>query len=720
MKTKMYLVLTGMLFPLMMNAQLLYTPGGKANLHKPEIQSTSRNADPVLFTSSISGYYREDFEGGVFPPAGWQLIDVLNPSYTWQAANFQPYNGFNSAFISYDLLNNPGEDWLILPKFTVAATDSFSFWLSLQDNGWVPDSTFVLISTTDSALISFTNVLSTLAEGDNYPGFPHVYQKYAYDLSAFAGSDIYVAIMNKNTNGDGVLIDKIEIGTRSVTAATASIDLNKLLPIGETVSPTATVFNDGLSIQSFQVTMTITGGYTSVKNVTNLDPGDSIQVIFDPYTTPLVVGTETVLVQTQLPGDVYPPDDSLSAEIRFLEPFTNYGWTSRAGITPVKWGVPLASIITNDTSYLFTLGGNMGNYINVARKYLPYSNSWTVMPNMPGACAYASGASFNNKLYLIGGMSSGFDYTDDNRIYDVTNDSWSLGTSMPIAKAHYTLGVYHDSLFYYIGGNDSLSNLNSVNIYNAASDTWSVGTSLPMPVAYSSGGITGNKIVVAGGYSNTYIGEIDPGDPTVITWTVGEPYPVGYCVGLAGGASLDPESGLVIFTGGAMNNELPLISSGYTLAYDVNSNDWKIGPPKPTPTNNLMNLAAVAYNDSLYMVSVGGWTDITAVNVNEWFNLGPYEIPAGVGDKNQTLTSFSCYPNPFANVTDIKFSLQHPSQVKATIFDLVGKEIEILCDKGFQSGTQHLQWNAANYPNGVYFCMLTIDGLTSTQKLIKY
>ena len=48
--------------------------------------------------------------------------------------------------------------------------------------------------------------------------------------------------------------------------------------------------------------MTITGGYSSTKNVTNLAPGDSVQVTFDPWTTSSPA-TVLVSVQTQLTGD---------------------------------------------------------------------------------------------------------------------------------------------------------------------------------------------------------------------------------------------------------------------------------------------------------------------------------------------------------------------------------------------------------------------------------
>jgi hypothetical protein len=376
------------------------------------------------------------------------------------------------------------------------------------------------------------------------------------------------------------------------------------------------------------------------------------------------------------------------------------------------------------------MGGNigLGNFTDAGRKYLPYSNSWTIISNMNVPAGYACGASYNNKVYVIGGYSNTINsITNANRIYNSVTDSWSLGAIMPIPSVYYAMGVYHDSLFYYIGGSDGTFTLSNVQIYNAASDTWSMGTNIPNGLSGAAGGISGNKIVVSGGYDNivglnatTYLGEIDPSDPTNINWTLADNYPIGPCSGLAGGASLDQSSGLVVFTGGALNGQTPLISSKYTFAYDVNSNQWKLGPNMITPANNLQNLAAVVHNDSLYMATAGGYGTGNALNVNEWLNMGPYQIPTGFSQSNSINVSFTCYPNPFVNKTDIEFSLTKSSYVKVIITDVVGQEVEVLCNESKQAGFQHLQWDAEKFANGIYFCKLLIDENETTQKLVKY
>src|SRR5205814_10167323 len=131
------------------------------------------------------------------------------------------YAGAHCAFLTFSTIDVQGEDWLILPQFTVAATDSFSFWLALPEIGYIPDSTYILVSTTDAYLSSFSNVLDTLSEGDNYPDSALDYRYYSYSLANYAGQNIYVAFKNRNIWGDGIYVDLVSIGTPLVLNATA-------------------------------------------------------------------------------------------------------------------------------------------------------------------------------------------------------------------------------------------------------------------------------------------------------------------------------------------------------------------------------------------------------------------------------------------------------------------------------------------------------------------
>ena len=60
---------------------------------------------------------------------------------------------------------------------------------------------------------------------------------------------------------------------------TFSVDVPSVLGLG-TFAPQATVKNFGTATQTFNVQMTITGGYSNTQTVTSLAPGASAPVTF--------------------------------------------------------------------------------------------------------------------------------------------------------------------------------------------------------------------------------------------------------------------------------------------------------------------------------------------------------------------------------------------------------------------------------------------------------
>jgi len=64
------------------------------------------------------------------------------------------------------------------------------------------------------------------------------------------------------------------------------------------------------------------------------------------------------------------------------------------------------------------------------------------------------------------------------------------------------------------------------------------------------------------------------------------------------------------------------------------------------------------------------------------------------------------YPNPFNPTTKIKYSIPHLSQVQIKVYDVLGNEIKTLVNAEKPAGTYELNWNAENFPSGVYFYQL--------------
>lgn len=76
------------------------------------------------------------------------------------------------------------------------------------------------------------------------------------------------------------------------------------------------------------------------------------------------------------------------------------------------------------------------------------------------------------------------------------------------------------------------------------------------------------------------------------------------------------------------------------------------------------------------------------------------------------------YPNPFNPVTKIKFDLPGNDFVTLKIYDVLGREIELLINEKLNPGTYSVDWDASNYPSGVYFYRLNTERFTQTKKML--
>ena len=66
------------------------------------------------------------------------------------------------------------------------------------------------------------------------------------------------------------------------------------------------------------------------------------------------------------------------------------------------------------------------------------------------------------------------------------------------------------------------------------------------------------------------------------------------------------------------------------------------------------------------------------------------------------------YPNPFNPVIAIEYSLSYTSKIKLTIYDLLGRQVEILYNGKQHLGNYTISWDASNYSSGVYFIKMNV------------
>jgi hypothetical protein len=85
-------------------------------------------------------------------------------------------------------------------------------------------------------------------------------------------------------------------------------------------------------------------------------------------------------------------------------------------------------------------------------------------------------------------------------------------------------------------------------------------------------------------------------------------------------------------------------------------------------------------------------------------------------DKNLSL---SCFPNPFNELTTIRYSLDKASSVSILIYDMTGKEVVTLMRNEVQaSGNHQVQLNSKEFAPGVYSCVLKTNDNIAIKNLI--
>ena len=76
------------------------------------------------------------------------------------------------------------------------------------------------------------------------------------------------------------------------------------------------------------------------------------------------------------------------------------------------------------------------------------------------------------------------------------------------------------------------------------------------------------------------------------------------------------------------------------------------------------------------------------------------------------------YPNPFNPTTIINYELPVTCFVNLTIYDLLGREVDVLVDEEKKAGLNKILWKAKGFSSGIYIAKLTAGRFVKSIKLI--
>ena len=75
-------------------------------------------------------------------------------------------------------------------------------------------------------------------------------------------------------------------------------------------------------------------------------------------------------------------------------------------------------------------------------------------------------------------------------------------------------------------------------------------------------------------------------------------------------------------------------------------------------------------------------------------------------------------PNPFNPITTISYVLPNSTNVSITIYDRLGRQVEVLVDQNQDAGEHSVDFNASNYPSGIYFYRIKTPEKTEVRKML--
>lgn len=75
------------------------------------------------------------------------------------------------------------------------------------------------------------------------------------------------------------------------------------------------------------------------------------------------------------------------------------------------------------------------------------------------------------------------------------------------------------------------------------------------------------------------------------------------------------------------------------------------------------------------------------------------------------------YPNPFNPATTISYAIPAAGNVRLTVYDILGNEIETLVNEFKAAGSYSLQLNASSLPSGIYFYRLQCGSYSVSKKM---
>jgi len=171
----------------------------------------------------------------------------------------------------------------------------------------------------------------------------------------------------------------------------------------------------------------------------------------------------------------------------------------------------------------------------------------------------------------------------------------------------------------------------------------------------------------------------------------------------------DFESGIVDWNVDNQGNDLSLNLTDETPTASGNSLELQFDR---SISDTVISTANITINSPLILTlsdTIGFWIKSGEVNLD-------VESPPATLPTEYQLSR--PYPNPFNPTLTVEFYIPECSKVKISVFDVLGREIDVIVNEEFSRGHYKRRWDGCLFPSGIYFVNMNSNSYHKTEKVL--
>lgn len=148
-------------------------------------------------------------------------------------------------------------------------------------------------------------------------------------------------------------------------------------------------------------------------------------------------------------------------------------------------------------------GHHEGQNVATVERYDVKTDNWTILSSMPEYRSQHAGATYENNLYISGGIDQYGNVLESFYQYDVNSDIWTKICNLTPRADHAMLRV--DKKIFICGGWEEINGqrrlIGAIECFDVKNSTITTVTNIPTPRYHAGITLINNKIWIIGGFS---------------------------------------------------------------------------------------------------------------------------------------------------------------------------------------------------------------------------